>query len=220
MVVSASPDDAFDAIPQVLVPAVADACKVSLFPGGGDGSPIAGPGSDGYSSSDVWCERVDGDLDGGSHGTAPVLLTPDRLVVRFGAYPPTSFLERGFVTCRWNDGYRPSTADAACVQLLVDAVVERFDRAHVATELRAATEQVANLQAALGSNRRIGAAVGVLMARYRLTEKQAFERLANLSQVNNRKLNVIADYVVETGELPEPSSRPRPRRRPAGPDKR
>lgn len=63
-------------------------------------------------------------------------------------------------------------------------------------------ERAANLEVALESNRHIGSAVGILMARELLTADQAFERLRDTSQRLHRKLRDLADEVINTGELP------------------
>jgi hypothetical protein len=62
-------------------------------------------------------------------------------------------------------------------------------------------QQLQNLERALGSNREIGAAVGVLMARHGITRCQAFDLLREASQDTGRKLAAIATDVVDTGEL-------------------
>jgi ANTAR domain len=59
-----------------------------------------------------------------------------------------------------------------------------------------------HLERALASSRRIGAAMGVLMASLRLTEEQAFDALRTVSQHSHRKLRDVADDVLLTGELP------------------
>lgn len=59
----------------------------------------------------------------------------------------------------------------------------------------------ANLEEALRTSRRIGAAIGVVMARTGLTEPEAFELLKRASQDTNRKLRLIADDVVLTGDV-------------------
>ncbi|HZZ97211.1 MAG TPA: ANTAR domain-containing protein [Jatrophihabitantaceae bacterium] len=69
-------------------------------------------------------------------------------------------------------------------------------------ERRRADETAANLQIALASNRRIGTAVGILMARHRITDDTAFDLLRVTSQRTHRKLRDIADDVVLTGALP------------------
>ncbi|MBM9466353.1 ANTAR domain-containing protein [Nakamurella leprariae] len=65
-------------------------------------------------------------------------------------------------------------------------------------------DQVRHLTLALDSNRQIGAAVGVVMTRRRLTYDQAFEVLLRASRDGNRKLRDVADWVLTTGTLPEP----------------
>ena len=57
------------------------------------------------------------------------------------------------------------------------------------------------LEHALASNRKIGAAIGILMARHQVTEKQAFDLLRIASQNTNRKLRDIAVDVIECGTL-------------------
>ncbi|WP_181783517.1 GAF and ANTAR domain-containing protein [Pseudonocardia pini] len=77
--------------------------------------------------------------------------------------------------------------------------------AHAAVAMRAAQQrdQAEHLGAALESNRRIGMAMGVLMARGQLSEDAAFALLRRASQHLNVKLRDIADTIVETGEAPE-----------------
>ncbi|MEX5259751.1 ANTAR domain-containing response regulator [Kocuria sp. CPCC 205263] len=65
-------------------------------------------------------------------------------------------------------------------------------------------QQLQNLERALESNREIGAAVGVLMARHGITRCQAFDLLREASQDTGRKLAAIATGVVDTGELTSP----------------
>jgi hypothetical protein len=67
-------------------------------------------------------------------------------------------------------------------------------------------DRVANLEAALETNRVIGAAIGVLMAYHKVTHEEAFAMLRSVSQRMHRKLREVASEVVETGALPEPSS--------------
>ncbi|MCW2539540.1 MAG: hypothetical protein JWN95_1265 [Frankiales bacterium] len=73
-------------------------------------------------------------------------------------------------------------------------------------------ETIEQLRAAVRSNRRIGAACGILMANHKVTEQQAFDLLRIASQHTHRKLYDIAIDVVETGqlELPDGPVRHRP----------
>jgi AmiR/NasT family two-component response regulator len=65
-----------------------------------------------------------------------------------------------------------------------------------------AQDKATHLLRALESNREIGVAIGVLMARHQLTRDQAFDVLRVASQRNNRKLIDIAVEVADTGLAP------------------
>jgi hypothetical protein len=75
--------------------------------------------------------------------------------------------------------------------------------AHAAVAYQAAKEheKAANLEVALLTSRRIGTAVGILMARKGLTDDQAFDELTFASQRGQRKVAQIAEEVIRTGEL-------------------
>jgi signal transduction histidine kinase/DNA-binding response OmpR family regulator len=62
---------------------------------------------------------------------------------------------------------------------------------------------VGQLRQALQSNRTIGTAVGIMMARYELDRERAFQVLVRTSQQSNRKLHDIATDVVRAGSLPD-----------------
>ncbi len=90
----------------------------------------------------------------------------------------------------------------------------------LAVALSANQLQVENLQRALASNREIGVAMGILMARHHVTRDQAFGLLRMASQNANRKLHDVALQVVDTGALPaiaghRPAGPPGPTERPA-----
>ena len=72
-----------------------------------------------------------------------------------------------------------------------------------------AADRSDNLVKALGSNREIGMAMGVLMARRNITKDEAFAMLRRTSQDSNRKVADVASDVVETGELPSRPQRGR-----------
>jgi signal transduction histidine kinase/DNA-binding response OmpR family regulator len=71
--------------------------------------------------------------------------------------------------------------------------------------LSQAEAQVANLRVALASNRRIGAAIGVLMQAMKITDEQAFLELRTASQHRHMKLREVAEHVLLTGQLPPES---------------
>ena len=73
---------------------------------------------------------------------------------------------------------------------------------HLRAELGSAHEEVARLEAALLSNRRIGIAVGIVVERFKLTADDAFGVLQRLSQQRNEKLRAVAERVIDTGEVP------------------
>jgi E3 ubiquitin-protein ligase DOA10 len=91
---------------------------------------------------------------------------------------------------------------AAIRELDEQASVDRAVIAVLQAEGEIDRGQIANLEAALVTARRIGAAMGVLMARHRMTDSQAFDVLRKGSQHTNRKLRDVADEVVPTGLLP------------------
>ena len=66
-----------------------------------------------------------------------------------------------------------------------------------------AQNKAANLLKALESNREIGVAIGVLMARHGPTREQAFDVLRHASQNTNRRLAHVAAEVAETGAHPQ-----------------
>jgi hypothetical protein len=74
----------------------------------------------------------------------------------------------------------------------------------IAFTLAADRQSNDNLQVALANSRKIGAAIGILMNKHRITEQQAFDALRIASQHTHRKLIDIAFEVVETGELTLP----------------
>ena len=72
-----------------------------------------------------------------------------------------------------------------------------------AATLAEAHETIAHLEFGLRSSRRIGMAVGIVMARYGVGEHEAFARLVRSSQRNHRKLREIAEDVILVGDVPD-----------------
>jgi tetrahydromethanopterin S-methyltransferase subunit F len=58
-----------------------------------------------------------------------------------------------------------------------------------------------HLEVGLRTNRRIGAAIGIVMSEYRLGIDAAFELLSTISQHSNRKVRDLAEDVLHTGTL-------------------
>jgi hypothetical protein len=73
--------------------------------------------------------------------------------------------------------------------------------AQVQEQLLRAGERIGHLEVALRTNRRIGIAIGIVMARHQVTDEQAFDLLREQSQVRNQKLRDLAEDVIYTGSL-------------------
>lgn len=69
-------------------------------------------------------------------------------------------------------------------------------------ELDTANEKVRNLEIALLTSRRIGMAMGILMAQLRLTEDAAFDVLRTASQRTQSKVHRVAEEIIRTGTAP------------------
>ena len=76
------------------------------------------------------------------------------------------------------------------------------EHAAVALVYAAARDQAEHFTLALRSNREIGAAVGILIERHKITEADAFEMLRARSQHLNIKLHLVALALTSEGELP------------------
>jgi GAF domain-containing protein len=73
---------------------------------------------------------------------------------------------------------------------------------HAAVAL-AGAQQEQRLRTAIGSRELIGQAQGILMERFKITSDQAFQVLAHVSSLTNRKLTDIAEELKSTGALPD-----------------
>lgn len=73
---------------------------------------------------------------------------------------------------------------------------------HVNQALAVETKRLRDLHGALASRQVIGRAEGILMQRELITADQAFDLLRRASQHLNVKLREVAQYVVDTGEIP------------------
>lgn len=94
---------------------------------------------------------------------------------------------------------------------LIDIGGVLADHAGIALEAISATDIAEHLRTALDSNRKIGMAIGILMAEHRITDLQAFDLLRAASQRNHLKLRDIAEKVVYTGQAPTwPTAQRRP----------
>ena len=79
--------------------------------------------------------------------------------------------------------------------------------AELREELAVARDKIANLETALESSRRNGAAIGILMYRGKITHGRTFELLWVASQLSHRKLRDVAEDVIALGEIVLPDGR-------------
>lgn len=138
---------------------------------------------------------------------APVLCNGKVVGVRFhSAVPdaaPASFFLGGLVAYR-RRGRRMGSDEVQLVGSLVDQAVALVLAERARAELAAQRERVDQLERALGSNREIGVAIGIIMARERCSADEAFDRLRTVSQYRNLKLREVAAQVAYTGALSSP----------------
>ena len=73
------------------------------------------------------------------------------------------------------------------------------DHAAIVIGTRELEQRADNLQVALQNSRTIGAAIGILVERRKITREAAFETLRTRSQQLNRKLFLVAEELVSTG---------------------
>lgn len=79
--------------------------------------------------------------------------------------------------------------------------VDREMIAELQAEGLISTKHAANLEEALHTSRRIGAAIGIIMGQRGVSETAALELLKRASMDTNQKLRVLADEVVLTGDV-------------------
>ncbi|MDQ1739324.1 MAG: hypothetical protein QOE53_976, partial [Pseudonocardiales bacterium] len=107
-----------------------------------------------------------------------------------------------------SEGLRAGADDYIVKPFAAQELLARIRTHHELARLREyalnrAEDKAANLERALSSNRQIGTAMGILMARLKLTDGQAFDLLRKVSQNKHRKLRDIAEEVAMTGEIPQ-----------------
>ena len=87
----------------------------------------------------------------------------------------------------------------------VEAAAEAAAVWRVAALAVAVKTKADNLALALQSSRQIAAAVGIVMVGLRCTYDEAFAAITVVSQRTHRKIRDLADEIVLTGTLPEPT---------------
>lgn len=84
-------------------------------------------------------------------------------------------------------------------------IVGQVFASHAAVAMKSAIAE-AGLEAALRSRDVIGQAKGIIMERERVTGSEAFERLREISQSQNRRLRDVAADIADSGEIPSTGS--------------
>lgn len=73
--------------------------------------------------------------------------------------------------------------------------------ARLTNKLALADAELGHLRTALATNRRIGMAIGILMALRKIGEEEAFDLLCRASSHRNVKLRLVAEDLIRTGTL-------------------
>lgn len=210
---AADPVAVFKSLTRVLVPLLCDSSTVWIATAGQRPSQISFrvADSDGY---EHWADP-DAITPGDLSAIGPAgLAGDDTVVVPINPSAVVGQVDyRGVLTMSFH-GLRPTLSHVLVGHLLVERAIALVQREQLAAK-------VENLHRALSTNREIGAAMGILMARHTLTSDQAFDLLRRTSQRAHRKIVAIATEVIETGvlelppgvELLEQRPTPRPPRR-------
>lgn len=190
---SGDPRLVFGQSAELLVPVVCDRAEFEVLPTEGDACAAAEPGA--WPTGWAWLAvRVPSSPVkpvGVVHGAPPAV----------GGWLKDRAPWMAVLTCGWEPGYQPGPPDAALIRLLGRCAVAAVDQGVRADHLAQAAAKISNLNIALSSNRTIGAAVGVLMSRRRLTYQAAFELLSDRSHRLHRKIVDLADEVLYAGDL-------------------
>jgi hypothetical protein len=203
----------FKSLTRIVVPLFCDASTVWISAAGQPPSHTSFrvAGSDGGERSPA--PQSPCPADPNSTNLTAALLDGDTVVIPInpmmvGGQPPY----RGVLTMSFY-GLRPTLTHVLVGHLLVERAISLVQREQLVVKTN-------NLHRALDSNREIGAAMGILMARHQLTSAQAFDLLRRTSQRAHRKIAAIAADVIQTGELELPPGvellEPQPTPRPPG----
>lgn len=124
-----------------------------------------------------------------------VARTPIRAVLSFGLRLHDEPLGVISFYSATPDGFAQDAQDRA--RLLAD-------HATIAIDAASSASTADHLRVALESSRTIGAAVGILVERYRVTPEQAFHMLRTASSRTNHKLSRVAEDLLRSASTPPP----------------
>ena len=93
-------------------------------------------------------------------------------------------------------------------QPVLAAELSHRNAAHAALKIEAAAdhEPVEDFQSALRVNRRIGVAIGLVMAQLGFTDDEAIQALRHSSMDANRKLVDVAEDIISASKVPRNAS--------------
>jgi hypothetical protein len=187
----------FKSLTRAVVPLVCDAGTVWLSVAGQRPCHISfraadSNGHERWNGFEESCSRTNSADIGAALVGEDTVVVPISPTIAEGQIPYRGVLTMGF------HGLRPTLAHLLVGHLLVERAMALVQREQLVAK-------AGNLHRALDSNREIGAAMGILMARHQLTSDQAFDLLRRTSQRAHRKIVSIAADVIETGELERPS---------------
>ncbi len=201
---SSEPSQVFSQLAAICVPGVADTCVIELNERGMHRYRIRRPAVDVPGPAPATVPAV----GSGPRPVHAVATVAGRIVtVQFASPDKGCQAYSGFMVCRWVDGYQPTEADAALLELLVDHATALVERERL-------TARVADLQDAaaqeitLPTHQRIAAAVGILMSLHHLSAAQAADLLTRASHHTNQTIRGVADTVLRTGAMPEHAHHP------------
>lgn len=87
-------------------------------------------------------------------------------------------------------------------EAVADAAWVFAEHATIALARVGEAQKLRSLETALASSRVIGQAIGILMARYKVREQDAFDLVRLASQASHRKVRDLAADIVRQGDLP------------------
>lgn len=110
-----------------------------------------------------------------------------------------------------DDGEEPTAAQmrGEIAGLRQQHAVDEHLIVELQAELKLDRDKIENLEIALTTARRIGTALGILMAARKITDEAAFALLVEASRHSHRKVRDLAREVIDTGMAPpiEPKRR-------------
>lgn len=189
LVGSAEPTVVFSSLARLCIPGFSDECTVDLAEDGRPGHRIAYPCGDAAGAGSALGEPAPAGTN------LQVCTAVESLPEDVG--PAYS----GVIVHSWAS-FVPGPAESLVARLMADRAVAAISHARTGNQVERALEAAENLRIALQTNRRIGIAIGILMALQKTTDTGAFELLAKASQRGNRKLRDVADEVIQIGCLP------------------